>query len=186
MVDSGQAPANLFTFILRVDSMPDAARLIEPAEAMRAIAEAAIDLTPYYAMPAVVAQERIKNLRKVIAHEADPMRGGRRGETGGCWLWLHDNTSELVRALVVSGGITISREGRYLVDLPKFDSSLDLRVRENATDRIAKAVEKMLGTAASRYSVLGSYDPDGLPSYTEGFGAWEAVHANYAHDPDDF
>jgi hypothetical protein len=73
-----------------------------------------------------------------------------------------------------------------LVQLYEFDDSLGVRARQEATTRIGEAVAKEFGATSSYFSVIGSDDVDGLPFYTDDAGVWGRIHANFAHDEDDF
>ncbi|WP_254889193.1 DUF4427 domain-containing protein, partial [Salmonella enterica] len=38
-------------------------------------------------------------------------------EFGNAWVWIHDNQSQVVRALLQAGMIKVNKEGRYLLDV---------------------------------------------------------------------
>jgi hypothetical protein len=80
-------------------------------------------------------------------------------------LWLTDAAHRITRALMLDSRIKINKDGRYLVTLP-YDVSLPLAERETMTRRLASLLEKTVALKSTYHSVLGSFDPDGIPHYS--------------------
>jgi hypothetical protein len=105
-------------------------------------------------------------------------------ETGGCWLWLKDNRHALVRALIRLEAITINDNGRYLVELPEFDDHRPLRQRQEMVNALCKKLKTKFGISASYYAVLGSDDPNHIPTYSDDLAS-DPLFYNFNWDDDE-
>lgn len=157
------------SFVLASSLLPAPTQLREPASIAQAIAGAMVNLEPHFALPAQVCEQysnRFRELvRQVEATAGTPIDRG----FGGCWLWLHDNTSPLTRALLRTERAFVSADGRYLVSLYEFSDSRSLREREAMTSQLAEMVVAEFGTPCCYFSVLNSDDPSAVPFYVGGF-----------------
>ena len=189
LVDDERMERNVVTFILVHDRFPDPRTVVDPADAAAAVAESRIDLEPYFSLDDSDAEQLLSTFDELaaeVASELGPVQYP-QGELGKCWLWLHDNTSDLARALIgrpVVRTVEISSHGHYLVNVPEFRDDTGLGVRERLMKRLAGLVESEFGTEASYYSVVASDDPDGL-LYTDVTRLPDA-YLNRAHDERDF
>lgn len=163
LVDRGNIDRGRFSFVLAADTLPPLSQLQNPAQISAAIASAAVDLEPHFNHSTRSLNElrrRFYQLANEIAANAqEPVCG----ESGGCWLWLLDNTAPLTRALISDGSIVVSESGKYLVDLVMFSHSWNLRQRESMTEKLAEAVDKEFALECGYHSVLGSKNANAIP-----------------------
>lgn len=165
LADQGQA--GRYDFILVRNRISSLKKLRSPDDVQEALSAASIDLEPYLKM----SKSKRKSLREAFDKcVLDVPRGqlpseGR--EIGGCWLWLTDATHEMTRALKLEGRVTINKQGQYFVNVDAFSPKLALSGREELTRRLCKLLRDRYGVASTYYSVLGKFDPNDLPSYSD-------------------
>lgn len=169
LVDSGQATAETFGFVLASKLLPAPSQLQDPKNIAQAIASAMVNLDPYFSQPQAVCEALSNRFGELVRQVEDSEGVPSNGEFGGCWLWLHDNASPLTRALLQTGRAFVSRDGRYLAFLYEFSDSRGLREREAMTSRLANMVKAEFGTSCCYFSVLCSDDPTAVPFYADGF-----------------
>ena len=169
LVDSGQATAETFGFVLASKLLPAPSQLQDPKNIAQAIASAMVNLDPYFSQPQAVCEALSNRFGELVRQVEDSEGVPSNGEFGGCWLWLHDNASPLTRALLQTGRAFVSRDGRYLAFLYEFSDSRGLREREAMTYRLANMVKAEFGTSCCYFSVLCSDDPTAVPFYADGF-----------------
>lgn len=58
-------------------------------------------------------------------------------EFGNAWVWIHDNQSQVVRALLQAGMIKVNKEGRYLLDVNLASVDWPLRRKEAFASHVA-------------------------------------------------
>ena len=76
--------------------------------------------------------------------------------------------------------------GRYLVELPEFDADRPLRQREEMVKTLAKQLKTKFGISASYFSVLGSHNPDQIPTYSDDLVSDPLFYNfNWENDEDD-
>ena len=168
LIDSGQVSIDTFGFILVSDLLPTTDKLMDPNCITSAISSAMIDLSPYFSLSVEKCSEYdylFTELVKVASYDID--MNTYDGEFGGCWLWLHDNTSELTRALLNTKRVFVSTDGRYLANLPEFSNLIDLRKREDMVSTLSKLVNNKFGTSSCFFSVLNSDNPSDIPFYVD-------------------
>ena len=107
------------------------------------------------------------------------------GEFGGCWLWLLNNMHPLVRALVRTGRVFVSSDGRYLALLSEFSDDRSLRQRENMTKKLANLLLEEFDIESGYFSVLYYDDPDGVPFYSN-VDTDNHFFYNHAHTTSDY
>jgi len=166
LVDQKVISVDTFRFILTLDGIPPLDQLWRPENVRKAIDENAVDLEPFFTAPPN-ADELVERFMTLVGKVGSSVGEITRGEHGGCWLWLHDNTHPLVRALQQAGCIEISRVGRYLVPLPQLDDEVALHIREELTKALATRIEATFGTSAGYFSVRDSNDPNDVPFYCD-------------------
>ncbi|EBD7103224.1 DUF4427 domain-containing protein, partial [Salmonella enterica] len=86
-------------------------------------------------------------------------------EFGNAWVWIHDNQSQVVRALLQAGMIKVNKEGRYLLDVNLASVDWPLRRKEAFASHVAGWLKHRFDIEAGRYSVRGKDDYDAIPSY---------------------
>ncbi|HJK93997.1 MAG TPA: DUF4427 domain-containing protein [Polyangiaceae bacterium LLY-WYZ-15_(1-7)] len=183
LVDQGVVPESLFGFVLVLQRLPAASVLADQTVAAESIRKSTVNLSDFYALGN--ANSLVDKFDHIVTSELANVTAKHTFEAGGCWLWLRDNKHPLVRTLFRQGRAKPNQRGRYLVELP-LPRSLPLRDRQEATGRVAERVRQAFSTAADYYSVLGSHDPDELPSYAGNAHEDDPVLYNYAHTPEDF
>jgi hypothetical protein len=186
LVDRGVAPPDHFSHILVLEDLPDLKALRDPEAVNNAIQAALLTLKSYFP----TSEQACEAIRAEVAgfatyiEEAAPEP--RTGEPGGCWLYLTDNLNPLTRALVALNAVDVTKSGRYLYRLDQFfDGYRGLRERQEMTLLLAKQVQDRFNLVCTDYAVLGSLDPDGVPTYSAGdFETYSSY--NYAHKSEDF
>jgi hypothetical protein len=169
LVDSGIAERETFGFVLASDLLPALNQLQDPVRVSQEIANAMVDLEPYFAM-SLQERETYDNRFTQMVKQVEAAAGSPTyGEFGGCWLWLHDNTAPLTRALLGTTRAFVSRDGRYLAALYEFSDSRGLREREAMATRLAEMVAAEFGVPSCSFSVLNSGDPTEVPFYADVF-----------------
>jgi hypothetical protein len=170
LVDRGRIDSDHYEFILCAELLTPTT-LREPAEVTKAIEGALIDLAPYFATPDEMAADIDKRFSKlataIAAHP--PQEEGKFEEFGRAWLWIVDNTSELARALIKSGRITVSNEGRYLAEIPEFEKGLTLSQLESMISSLAEQVDNEFNVECGYFSVRDSLDMNDVPFYCDDF-----------------
>lgn len=169
-VDRDDISESHYSFIIVREAIPDWKALRGHAEMEEAVYENLIDLGQFFSVKKAAAQKQrdaLHALAAMIEEQTPPPGAAHFNESGGCWLWLKHNRHPLVRALVRLNAITISENGRYLVELPEFDADRPLRQRQEMVKTLAKQLKTKFRISASYFSVLGSHNPDHIPTYTD-------------------
>ncbi len=165
LVDRGDVVKNTFGFILVADELPNGDRLVHPEDTQNAISASLIDLSPFFSHnknKLHLLAEEFSSLVIQVESESSPPEVGMYG---GCWLWVLDNTSMLVRALIEEHRIVITKSGKYLVNLFEFSDSRSLEQREQMTRKLARLVNKKYEIECGYFSVHNSDNPNELPFY---------------------
>lgn len=163
LVDRELVAPDHYQFILVSDELIP--RSIQgPEELREALAAASIDLAPFFLL--LKQQISTINLRfdQIIARINNKV-GVAYGEKGGVWLWLTDSSHVLTRALLATGRVKVSKDGRYLAHLEEFSSRRGMSQREAMTKELAKHVFDEFGVEGDYFSVLNSWDYDEVPYY---------------------
>jgi hypothetical protein len=185
IADRASRQTGNYEFVISLENLNDLGELRDPQHAEAAVREAAFDLSPFFQQSRSEHTRHLANYRRAVNDAvAFPVEAPAR-EIGGCWLWLTDARHPTVRALVNEGLAIVNREGRYLVEVDDFDADLPLAAREGMTRRLAKLLLDRHGVNATYHSVLGSYDPDGVPHYSDP-PLDDRFHFNHGHEEDDF
>jgi len=169
LVDGRLADRDTFGFVLATSRLPAATQLQDPLRLSQEIADAAVDLEPYFSMSDDLCEEYSLRFGELVSHVEAAAGMPSWGEFGGCWLWLHDNTAPLTRALLRTGRAFVSKNGRYLAHLREFSDSRGLREREDMASRVAEEVSREFETSSCYFSVLNSDDPEAVPFYAGTF-----------------
>lgn len=169
LIDSGQAHAETFGFVLASNILPAPNHLQDPAGIAQAIESAMVNLDPYFSLSHEMCDEFSNRFSELVRQVEESAGVYSHGEFGGCWLWLHNNASPLTRALLQTRRAFVTPEGRYLASLYEFSDSRGLREREAMTSRLASMVREEFETSCDYFSVLHSDDPTAVPFYADGF-----------------
>jgi hypothetical protein len=138
---------------------------MDPKSVQAAISNAVVDLSPYFSLTPPKAKEIADRFTKLVWDVEKAQPSIEEGEFGGAWLWLLDNTSDLARALLMSGRLRVSKDGRYLADLKEFDDGRSLSQREDMIKVLSAAVEKEFKVECGYFSVLNSDNFNDVPFY---------------------
>lgn len=169
LVDSGVATERTFGFVLASNLLPAPSQLQDPMRISQEITKAMFDLDPFFSMGHELCEKYSNQFYRLVLNVEAAAGVPTNGEVGGCWLWLHDNTAPLTRALIRTGRASVSRDGRYLVPLLEFSDLRSLRERESMATLLAEMVLSEFHTPSCYFSVFGSDDPNGVPFYTGEF-----------------
>lgn len=167
LVDAGIAQEHTFSFVLVSDELPSVQDIQGREHLTQALRAATIDLDEYFVIERDVSTEFNQRFSQEVVNIERDAGLAEDGEFGGCWLWLHDGTAVLTRALLRSGRAFANKEGRYLVRLDEYSHSRSLRQREAMTRELAKSVQALFNTGCSYFSVAHSIDPNTVPFYTD-------------------
>lgn len=166
-VDRGDIGEDHYQFILAIETIPDWGILRDPDDLEAVIYSNVVDLAAYFVGRKnddglmVAELDRIaQEVESTTLVSTDDFH-----EFGGCWLWLRDNRHPIVRALVRLGRAEVSKDGRYLVDLPAINSSRPLHQRQEMIDAVAAQLEAEYSLPGTYYAVLNSWDFEAIPSY---------------------
>lgn len=167
LVDAGAVDRSMFRFVIPLSAIEQHEGLHDPAHVSDLINEHAVDLAPWFA----IADEKVKQISatvdRIIRKEfaaSTAIERNRDDGYGKSWVWIVDNDSPLVRALVASDRIMLSEGGRYLLDLADFDTSDGFE--EHHCKAVAASLAAEFGVETSYFTVRGSTSPHGIPSYT--------------------
>lgn len=167
IVDSGQANEYTFGFVLVTDALTSVQDLQDRQRLSGALRSATINLDSFL-IPQPNDQQMNQVFTEMVQNVEQVAGAWELGEFGGCWLWLQDGTCPLARALLRSGRVFVTREGRYLAQLWEYSDSRSLRQREAMTHQLATTVSATFGVQCFYFSVMNSDDPSSQPFYTEG------------------
>ena len=169
LVDAGIIHRSMFQFVIPLCDIEQHGNIQDPGRASDLINEHSIDLTPYFSIPENGVEEINANVDRIIeAHFATGKHVERDRDDGfgKSWVWIPDNDSVLVRALIAADRIIVSTEGRYLLDLAEFDS-FPVGFEEHYCKKVAQALATEFGVNASYFTVRGSLSCDGIPFYAK-------------------
>lgn len=163
-VDRGDIKRNHYSFVLAHETIKNWDLLRARGQLEAEIDRNAIDLGIYFqqdrpAQASLVSQFEAE-LRSILKQSDGPTTG----ERGGCWLWVLDNTHDLVRALVDANLVEVNQDGKYLVEMKTFaKAGYSLDERKEMTKELALRITKKYGIAADYFYVRRSEGIDDLP-----------------------
>lgn len=184
-VDRGDIHERRYDFVLALEAIDDNADLRDREAFEAAIDAARIDLSSFFSIRAPRARALVDEFKTIVGEVEDSAGPSEDGELGGCWLWITDTAHEVTRALLRLGEITVTRVGKYIVQLREFSDDRSLRQREAMTLELARRLQERLGLSATYFAVLGHEDPDGVPFYN-GDELDNRNFYNFSNDPDDY
>ncbi|CAH0245244.1 hypothetical protein SRABI70_02824 [Pseudomonas sp. Bi70] len=167
MVDAGRIDNSTFRFVIPLCAIEHHVDIQDPNRVSDFINEHSIDLAPYFSISEERANEinaEVDAIVKTILASEDLQGSDRDDGYGKSWVWIPDNASELVRALLLANRITVSIEGRYLLDIADFESFRD-GFEEYFCKRVARGLAAEFGVNATYFTVRGSESCEGIPFY---------------------
>ncbi|WP_322050641.1 DUF4427 domain-containing protein [Paraburkholderia bannensis] len=170
LVDRHVAIEKTFGFVLVRDRLPSITGLQDPAQLAEKIEGSKVNLKPYLSVPAAKTRrlhKRFTSLVQQVEDDAKNFKGHVWPTLGGCWLWLLDNTAELTRALVASGRVHVTTDGRYLASLDEFSEDRSRDERQEMAVRLAELVQETFNTPSCYFSVRDSDDPEVADNFTD-------------------
>lgn len=183
LVDSGKAYSDSFGFVLDASLLQSNELLRNPLQTSQAISNAMVDLKPYFSITDEECEDHSYRFSKIVSEVEQSNGPPTEGEFGGCWLWLHDNTSLLTRALLKKGRVVVTKNGRYLANLVEISIHRALGDREKMTTQVAEKISAEFNLDSCYFSVLDSLNPNDVPFYAGYFDddisffncAWKAI-----------
>ena len=164
-VDRGDISEDQYQFVLADETIPNWKDLRDPADLDQVISDNLVTLDPYFRADYIGAGSIIDELSDAVERRSPPPGHDGSPERGGCWLWLLDNRVPFVRALVKTGRAKVSKSGKYLVEVSRFNATRSLRDREEMTKILSVDLLHNFGIRANYFSVLEKFDPDEVPFY---------------------
>lgn len=152
-----------FHHVLVTGLLPPTGELYDPAKVQEATIKATVDFDEHFDFPKREVEQAEADFAKWVEAVENNSSPAIQGVTGGCWLWLTDNTHPFVRCLLESGRVSVNKEGRYLAHLAEIDGSRNIYQRQEMAQQVAAMVRRKHGTPCDYFSVLGKFDSDAVP-----------------------
>lgn len=170
LIDQGIINKDAFKFIIAMDNLPSLDRIFEPEKLLYYINENTFEFDIFFNLP----ESEVKSCANSVMQYVDDLLADESyfntafpKEYGNAWVWIQDNQSPTVRALVQAGLIKVNKEGRYLLDIKLGGRDWELRKKEAFASHVADWLVNRFDLQATSFSVAGSYDYDRLPYYTD-------------------
>lgn len=193
LIDLGKIKPNLFTYILFFPDLEANANQIHDTTFIKQlINNGRIEIQPYLA---VDQQQQAKMIGELdaLSHEYANFlapNAFKHGIFGISYPCFNHNLSKAARLLVGTKYVTITKLGRYLINLPCLNQTQSIELNEDfVTKTLNPKLEKVLSTSLTFYSVgslkkdsISKIDLNDVPFYTEpNDDEW-----NEAHNEEDF
>jgi hypothetical protein len=174
LIDRQVASHATFRFVLVSNHLTSPNVIQDPFQLSDELAKGMVNLKHYFSLTPEKCQYYENCFSKLVSRIEATADNDTDRESGGCWLWLHDNRAELTRALLKTGRAFVTKEGHYLAHLHEFSDARGLYQREAMTTRLAELVSRQFDVPCCYFSVSQSDNPEDAPSYagrhTENFG----------------
>lgn len=185
LVDSGAIRRSMFKFIISIGEIGSFGDIRDPSRVSEIIDSNKINLDYLFEIDEELAHAMCCAVDNII--ERSVIYNSTYGVecfygVGKSWVWLVDNDSDLVRALVAEERLIISKEGRYLLDIssiPNFPREYE----EYFCKLVADSVEEMFGVSCSYFTVRDGIGCDQIPYFTD-FYDLDHPFYNYAVEVD--
>jgi hypothetical protein len=164
-VDRGDIASDHYSFVLAHEMVQDWTGLRDRGALDQEVDRHLISLAPLFEQTEQETDALVGQYEALVKRVRLRAPKPQSGETGGCWLWLLDNTADLTRALLRRNLAFVNGEGKYLVRLPDWSADHSLAQREVLAKQIAQRVLSHFGIQGTYFSVRLSSDPDALPFY---------------------
>lgn len=169
LIDRKVLSREAFTFIVSTENLSSYTDIVDPASLSNYINSNLLDIDKFFNLPDTVINDYVRDVKNIISSELacySPSKNSHAQEFGRAWVWLLDNKSDLTRALLESGLVEVSKEGRYLLDLGYgVSNNLTLSQQEEFAQIVAQKLHAMYNVSCSYFSVLNSDFYDAIPSY---------------------
>lgn len=167
LVDAGLIHRSMISFVIPLCDVEQRGSILDPSQVSNLINEHSIDLSGYFS----ISEDRVEEINSEVDSiiRAIVASGGHKPKDrdvgyGKSWVWIPDNGSELVRALLASGRLIVSTEGRYLLDITTFNS-FPVDFEEHYCKRVALSLATEFEVNATYFTVRNSQSCDGIPYY---------------------
>ncbi|EEM1294329.1 DUF4427 domain-containing protein [Salmonella enterica subsp. enterica serovar Infantis] len=168
LIDRGVIGRNTFKFIIAVESLQSWTQLSEPGALLSCINDNTFGFESFFDLSASKVKNYADSINDYVSElysKKDFLNDSYAMEFGNAWVWIHDNQSQVVRALLQAGMIEVNKEGRYLLDVNLASVDWPLRRKEAFASHVAGWLKHRFDIEAGRYSVWGKDDYDAIPSY---------------------
>ena len=169
LVDRGLIHQDAFKFIIQTNQLTSYLDVLDPKDLSKVINDNYIDLSVYFDVDDVYANNLCQEINEIFTQEIEAsyqLKDSFSLESGKSWVWAVDNQPRVTRALMSKGMICVSKEGRYLIEIPCINS-MSLRQQEDICKNIAKRLSEKYSQIFSYFSVMGKEDFDEVPFYTD-------------------
>jgi hypothetical protein len=165
-VDRGDIAEDQYAFVLAHETIANWQDLRERHVLEGTIGQNLITLTSYFDADGKTVAKAKGDFRNAVTAVLTNAGEPTWGESGGCWLWLLDNTHAITRALVAAGTVKVNKHGKYLVRMTRFaKAGFNLEEREALTRQLAERLMVQFELRADYFSVLGKQGADDVPFY---------------------
>ena len=168
LIDRGVINRGAFKFIIAMENLHSLASIFEPDELLCYINDNAFEFDGFFDLP----DSEVKRCADAVMQYVDDLFNNECYfntnfpiEYGNAWVWIQDNQSPTVRALVQAGLIRVNKEGRYLLDIKLGGKDWVLKKKEAFASHVAEWLESRFDLQATRFSVANYYDYDRVPYY---------------------
>lgn len=167
LVDKGLIPQDHYRFVLIGDELRSR-DVLQPDDLSSALDAAAVNLEPFFSFEEDEPEQLNFRFEKIVQGVAEEHPHPEPGEQGGVWLWLLDGSHRLTRALLASGRVEVSKDGRYLAHITEFEGRRGMVQREAMMQTLAVRINEEFGLHCDWFSVLNSWDYNEVPFYIGG------------------
>ena len=168
LVDRRIIMPHTFSFVLPMDRITSYTNIVNPTDLSICINQNVINIGQYFELSESEINTLDYHIASIIENESSNYTAKTKvRERGRAWVWIVDNQPDVTRALVSSQRITVSKEGRYLLDLGWSNVMKDLRDQEEIAKRVASKIAAEFNINCSYFSVLNSSDINAVPFYTD-------------------
>lgn len=169
LIDRKLLSRDSFTFIISTENLSSYLDIVDPASLSHYINQNLLNIDEFFNLSQPVVDKFGCDVNTIISSELKKYLSNcnsHNREIGRAWVWLLDNKSELTRALLEYGSVSVSKEGRYLLDLGcRALINLNLSQQEEFARIVAKELNQKYGVLCSYFSVINSGSYDDIPSY---------------------
>lgn len=180
LVDAGIIDQSMIRFVIPLCKVEQHGSIQDPGRVSDLMNEHSIDLSGYFS----ISEERVEEINnevdsiiRMITRSGGHKPSDHFDAYGKSWVWIADNGSELVRALLAANRLIVSTEGRYLLDIAVL-MPLPGGFEEHYCEEVAKGLATQFEVNASYFTVRDSLDCDGIP-FDMGFD--DIDHPFYNH-----
>ncbi|MBV4467382.1 DUF4427 domain-containing protein [Pseudomonas sp. SWRI79] len=167
LVDANIIDQSMISFVIPLCEVEQHGSIQDPSRVSDLINAHSIDLSGYFSISEEKVEEinnEVDSIIRLITTSGGHEPKDRDDGYGKSWVWIPDNGSDLVRALLAAGRLIVSTEGRYLLDIATFDS-LPVGFEEHYCERVAQGLATEFEVNATYFTVRNSLSCNGIPYY---------------------